>query len=52
MGLYKIKEKLGPVTFKLDLLRGIRIYLVFHISLLEPVYNNAPLRPSYIDEET
>jgi hypothetical protein len=52
IGPYKIKEKLGPVTFKLDLLRGVRIHLVFYILLLEPAYNNTLLGPSHIDKET
>ena len=36
LGPYKIKKKLGPVTFELQVPKGIRIHLVFHISLLEP----------------
>ena len=35
LGPYKIEKKLEPVTFKLILLKKIRIYLVFYISLLK-----------------
>ena len=35
LGLYKIKEKLLKVTYKLDLLVKIKIYLVQHIAMLE-----------------
>ena len=41
LGPFKIQKKLGPVTFRLELLRHMRIYLVFHISLLEKVLENA-----------
>ena len=49
---FKIKDKLGPVTFRLNLLEGIRIYPVFHVSLLEPALDNVRLGPIQIDEET
>ena len=35
LGLFKIKKKLLPVIFKLELPRDSRIYLVFHAALLE-----------------
>jgi hypothetical protein len=35
LGLFKIKEKKGLVTFELRLPKTIRIYPVFYISLLE-----------------
>ena len=35
LGPYKIKERLGPVIFRLEIPEGIRIYLVFYILLLE-----------------
>ena len=35
--LYKIKEKLLEVIYRLDLLVKIKIYLVQHIAILEPV---------------
>src|SRR3954469_910510 len=40
---FKIKEKKGLVTFILDLLKDMKIYLTFHISLLKPVLKNAKL---------
>ena len=38
--------------FRLELSTYIRIYLIFYISLLESVLDNARLGLSYIDEET
>ena len=35
LGLFKIKKKLEPVIYKLELLREIKIHLVFYIALLE-----------------
>jgi hypothetical protein len=49
---YRIKKKLGPVTIKLDLLKEIRIHLVFYISLLEPTPRNARPGPVEINKET
>ena len=40
IGPFKIKKKLRPVTFKLSLLKKIRIYPIFYISLLEPAPRN------------
>ena len=37
--------------FRLELPKGIRIYLVFYISLLELVLNNTKIRLIYINEE-
>ena len=52
LGPYKIKKKLGPVTFELQVLEGIRIYPVFYILLLELALRNARPRLSYINKET
>jgi hypothetical protein len=52
LGPYKIMKKLGPVTFMLEMLEGIRIHLVFYISLLEPAPKNARPGPVEIDQET
>ena len=49
--LFKIKDKLELVTFRLNLPKGIRIHLVFYVSLLEPALDNARLGPIQIDEE-
>ena len=35
LGLYKIKEKLLEVIYRLDLLAKIKIYLVQHVVMLE-----------------
>ena len=52
LGPYKVIKKLGPVTFKLEIPQGIRIHLVFHISLLEPAPSTAKPGPIEIDKET
>ena len=41
LGPFKIKDKKGPVTYKLELPKVMRIYLTFHVSLLEPVTTKA-----------
>ena len=52
LGPYKIVKKLGPVTFKLKIPEGIRIHLVFYISLLKPTPPSARPGPVEIDQET
>ena len=51
LGPFKITKKLGLITFKLELLTHIRIYLVFYISLLEKVSKNTKRGLVYIDKE-
>ena len=46
LGAFKISKKLLDVNYELSLPLGIRIYPVFHISLLELVLEN-----TRIDEE-
>jgi hypothetical protein len=42
--LFIIKEKLGPVNYKLQLLKSmLKIHPVFHISLLEPALKNVKI---------
>ena len=36
---FKIKKVLGPILFELELLVSIRIYPIFHKSLLKPCKN-------------
>ena len=48
---FKIEKKLGPVTFKLIMLKGMRIHLIFHISLLELTTTNIILRSIDLDQE-
>lgn len=43
LGPFEIKERLGNVTYKLDLPEDMRIHPVFHVSLLEPAPDNVPL---------
>jgi hypothetical protein len=37
LGKFKIKNKISSHSYKLDLPPSIKIYPVFHVSLLEPV---------------
>lgn len=53
LGPFQIIKKLGPVTYRLELPRTMRIHPLFHVSLLEPTNN--PTReqePIELDEET
>jgi hypothetical protein len=38
ISLFKVKRNIRDISFEFELLPIIRIYLIFHISLLEPVY--------------
>ena len=40
MGLFKIIKKVVEVTYRLNLLLKIKIYLVYYIAMLELVYGN------------
>ena len=52
LGLFIIKEKLSELNYKLDLPKGIRIYLVFYILLLESVLKDTPIKEKEeVDEE-
>jgi hypothetical protein len=41
LGSFEIEEQLGPVGYKLKLLKSMKIHLNFHISLLEKAPDNA-----------
>ena len=43
MGPFKIINKIIEVLYRLDLLLKIKIYLVYYIAMLEPVYRNYEL---------
>ena len=43
MGLFKIINKVIKVLYRLDLLPKIKIYPVYYITILEPVYGNYEL---------
>ena len=43
MGLFKIINKVIKVLYRLDLLLKIKIYLVYYITILKPVYRNYKL---------
>jgi hypothetical protein len=49
LGLFRVRQKKGPVSYKLELLKRIRIYLVFYISLLELVAPDATLKQDVRD---
>ena len=40
MGLFKIISKVMEVLYRLNLLLKIKIYLVYYIAILKPVYRN------------
>ena len=43
MGPFKIISKVTEVIYRLDLPLKIKIYLVYYIAILEPVYGNHEL---------
>jgi len=43
IGLFKIAEKISEVTYRLNLLVKIKIYLTQYIAMLEPVYRDLVL---------
>ena len=43
MGPFKIINKITEVSYRLDLLLKIKIYLVYYIAMLEPVHRNYKL---------
>jgi len=40
VGLYQIKKKLSTYTYKLKLPTEMKIHLMFHVSLLQPLKDN------------
>jgi hypothetical protein len=50
VGPFTIKEKLGPVNYRLKLLNIMRIYLVFYIALLELAPPGTPLETTTLVE--
>ena len=40
MGLFKIINKVIEVSYRLDLPLKIKIYFVYYIAILKPVYGN------------
>jgi hypothetical protein len=45
-GLFKVKRNIKDISYELHLLLTIRIYSIFHISLLEPANPNTSARPA------
>src|SRR5436190_3559777 len=42
--LFRIKKVVGKLDYKLELPRGLQLYLVFYTSLLEPTPSNTPIQ--------
>jgi len=42
-----IKEVKGSINYELDLLKDAKVFLVFHISLLELVDSNTPIQETF-----
>jgi hypothetical protein len=45
-GLFKVKRNIKNINYKLHLLLTMRIYPIFHISLLESANLNTPVGPA------
>jgi hypothetical protein len=43
---FRVKRNIRDISYKLELLKTIRIHPVFHISLLKPVDPDAPEGPT------
>ena len=43
LGLFKIKRKLLPIIFELELLKDLKLYPIFYIVLLEIVSQQIPI---------
>ncbi len=53
LGPFKIRDKLGPVTYRLELPKKMRIHPVFHVSLLEPAPKGLKKQENVeLDEDT
>jgi hypothetical protein len=52
LGPFRIKVKYRLVTYRLEIPKGMRIHLVFHVSLLEKALKGAKLGPIEINKET
>jgi hypothetical protein len=46
IGLFKVKRNIRNISFEFELSLTMRIYSVFHISLLEPAYLNISEGPA------
>jgi hypothetical protein len=46
-GLFKVKRNIKDISYKLYLLLTMRIYLIFHIFLLELANSDTPIRPAF-----
>ena len=49
LGPYKILEKVGNRSYRLQLEQGSRLHPVFHVDVLSKAMSNKPLRPQPVD---
>jgi hypothetical protein len=45
VGPFKVVQKVGPVSYELEMTPGWRVHPVFHVSLLEPYKSDGRIRP-------
>jgi len=45
--LFLIKKAKGPVNYELDLPKDAKVFLVFHVSLLEPADPSTPIQDTF-----
>jgi len=45
--LFLVKKAKGPINYELDLPKNAKIFLVFHISLLEPIDPNTSIQETF-----
>jgi hypothetical protein len=44
---FLVKKAKGPINYELDLLKDAKVFLVFHILLLEPIDLNTPIQETF-----